>query len=96
MDLPLATPAERNHSPCCGCSACTIVMQAAVSSAWTKFPNAAQRFPNGMPVGPNLQLKAKPLGSVGAQRGPTEPQRTPFPLGFSPRGKHDRDAAGPP
>jgi len=52
-------------------------------SALTKFPNGAQRFLNGRPVGPNLQLNAEPLGSVEAEREATEPQRTLFPLGFS-------------
>ena len=37
-----------------------------VSTALTKFPYGAQRFFNGRPVGPNLQLNAKPLGSVEA------------------------------
>ena len=54
-----------------------------MSSALTKFSNAAQRFPNGRPVGPNFQLHAEPLGSVRAQWGPTETQQSPFPLGFS-------------
>jgi len=43
------------------------------SSALTKFPNGAQRFLNGRPVEDNLQLNAKPLGSVEAQRSSTEP-----------------------
>jgi len=34
----------------------------------TKFPNGEQRFPNELPVGPNIQLNAKRLASVGAQR----------------------------
>jgi len=34
--------------------------------SFDKLPNGAQRIPNGRPVGPNLQLNAKPLGSVGA------------------------------
>jgi len=50
-------------------------------SALTNFSNAAQWSPNGRPVGPNLQLNEKPLGSVGAQRA-TEPRRTPWSLGF--------------
>jgi len=48
-----------------------------------KADDDTQRFPRGRPVGPNLQRKEEPLGSVGAQRGPTELQRAPFPLGFS-------------
>jgi len=74
------------------------------SSALNKFPNAAQRVPNGRPVGPKLQLNAKPLGSVGTQRGPTEPHES-ISSGFSTpfarddhrwsHVKHDRDVAGP-
>jgi len=54
-----------------------------LSSALTKSSNAARWFPHGRPVGPNLQLNAKPLGSVGAQRGPTEPPDSPFSSVFS-------------
>ena len=44
-------------------------------SALNKFPNGAQRFFKvlGRPVEDNLQLNAKPLGSVEAQRSSTEP-----------------------
>ena len=52
-------------------------------SALPKSPKAAQRSPNGRPVGPNLEVNVKPWGSVGAQRGRTEPQRTPFSLGLN-------------
>ena len=54
----------------------TIVSFGSVSQRRPTVPQRTARW-----VQPHTN--AKPLGFVGAQRGPTEPQRTPFPLVFS-------------